>query len=144
MTVRKGCIGDLEAVRAICAECFTEPWSEESLRHAFSDTVTEFAVIADADGVYGYAQFTVISEDAEIIAVAVTPARRRQGAGRALMESALARSAERGADRCFLEVRESNGAARALYASLGFTVVRTVKSYYRRPTENAVVMSRAF
>lgn len=94
-------------------------------------------------GVFGYAMFSVILEDAELMSVAVAPEYRGRGAGRALMSAVLARAAERGASRCFLEVRSSNAPARALYTSLGFTEVRTIRSYYRQPTEDAVVMSRA-
>ncbi len=94
-------------------------------------------------GVFGYAMFSVILEDAEVMSVAVAPDRRGCGAGRALMRTVLARAAERGATQCFLEVRSSNAHARALYASLGFTEVRTIRNYYRHPTEDAVVMSRA-
>lgn len=142
MTVRRGESGDLTAISALEKECFTDPWSEDALRRAFSDGISEFAVIEDNDGMFGYALFSVVYEDAEIMSVAVAPTRRRCGAGRALMEAVLRRSAGRGATRCFLEVRESNAAARAMYTSLGFSEIRRIKRYYRRPVEDAVVMLR--
>jgi ribosomal-protein-alanine N-acetyltransferase len=40
----------------------------------------------------------------------------------------------------FLEVRESNAAAIALYKSRGFTQISVRNGYYRRPVENALVM----
>jgi ribosomal protein S18 acetylase RimI-like enzyme len=40
----------------------------------------------------------------------------------------------------FLEVRASNAAARALYASAGFVAVGRRARYYRDPDEDAVVM----
>jgi ribosomal protein S18 acetylase RimI-like enzyme len=39
----------------------------------------------------------------------------------------------------FLEVRESNQAARALYCRVGFVETRTRKSYYSNPPENAIL-----
>jgi [ribosomal protein S18]-alanine N-acetyltransferase len=43
----------------------------------------------------------------------------------------------------FLEVRESNGAARALYASRGFEIAGRRSKYYRKPVEDALVLRRA-
>jgi ribosomal protein S18 acetylase RimI-like enzyme len=51
----------------------------------------------------------------------VTPARRGQGLGRALMEAALREARERGADTMDIGVDEPDLAARRLYESLGFT-----------------------
>lgn len=141
MTVRRAESCDLPAIYELESTCFTDPWSKEALRNAFGGGITEFAVIEDGDGeVFGYAMYSVLLEDAEVMSVAVAPKRRGCGAGRALMRALLERSAERGASRCFLEVRASNVPARALYTSLGFTELRTIRSYYRQPTEDAVVM----
>jgi ribosomal protein S18 acetylase RimI-like enzyme len=51
----------------------------------------------------------------------VTPARRGQGLGRALMEAALAHARDRGADTMDIGVDEPDDVARRLYESLGFT-----------------------
>ena len=51
----------------------------------------------------------------------VTPARRGQGLGRALMEAALREARNRGADTMDIGVDEPDLAARHLYESLGFT-----------------------
>lgn len=51
----------------------------------------------------------------------VTPARRGQGLGRALMEAALAQARDRGADTMDIGVDEPDDVARQLYESLGFT-----------------------
>jgi len=51
----------------------------------------------------------------------VTPARRGQGLGRALMETALREARDRGADTMDIGVDEPDLAARRLYESLGFT-----------------------
>jgi ribosomal protein S18 acetylase RimI-like enzyme len=51
----------------------------------------------------------------------VTPARRGQGLGRALMEAALREARSRGADTMDIGVDEPDHAARSLYESLGFS-----------------------
>ena len=51
----------------------------------------------------------------------VTPARRGQGLGRALMEASIREARKRGADTMDIAVDEPDVAARRLYESLGFT-----------------------
>ena len=71
----------------------------------------------------------------EILNVAVANRYRRQGIGTALLQNELGRRAV-----CFLEVRESNGAALALYRKLGFVEVGRRPQYYDAPVETAIVM----
>jgi ribosomal protein S18 acetylase RimI-like enzyme len=79
-----------------------------------------------------------VSEDEfEILNLAVAPESRRRGLGRALLLAALARGG-----RWFLEVRESNAAARALYGSLGFREIGERRAYYNDPPEKAIVLVR--
>ena len=73
----------------------------------------------------------------EILNLAVTPAFRRLGIAACLLRSELANPAIH-----FLEVRESNVAARTLYRKFGFRVVGRRKQYYSRPIETAIVMQR--
>lgn len=99
-----------------------------------------------AEGEHGLAGFVLArwtGGDMEILNLAVQPAGRRQGAGRALVEAALAEGAGRGASRAFLEVRESNAGALVFYSSLGFLVVGGRPRYYQEPQEDAVLMARA-
>lgn len=71
--------------------------------------------------------------ETEILNMAVDPAFRRRGIGRRLLEPIL-----RG--EVFLEVRESNTGAQALYISLGFQVAGRRRRYYTDPPEDAIVM----
>ena len=49
-------------------------------------------------------------------------------------------AAARGVSSVFLEVRESNGAARRLYGKLGFHEAGIRKNFYEKPREHAVIM----
>ena len=71
----------------------------------------------------------------EILNLAVDPACRRQGIAKALLDHQLARGGVH-----FLEVRESNRAARKLYEYKGFVVIGTRRDYYSNPEESAIVM----
>ena len=68
---------------------------------------------------------------------------QHQGLGKRLLVEAVSAARERGCKEMFLEVRESNAAAIALYSGEGFTAVGRRVRYYARPIEDAVVMRAA-
>jgi len=68
--------------------------------------------------------------EAEILTLAVAPAARGKGLGRALLQAAINRAQLKGAETMFLEVGADNPQALALYAGLGFAKVGTRKAYY--------------
>ncbi len=72
----------------------------------------------------------------EILNLAVAPRYRRLGIATALLKHELSREATH-----FLEVRESNVAALALYRKCGFIEVGRRAGYYEFPAETAIVMS---
>jgi ribosomal-protein-alanine N-acetyltransferase len=76
----------------------------------------------------------------EIENVVVDPKSRRMGIGGLLVQGVLQQARDRGASDVFLEVRESNVAARALYQHLGFREQGRRPHYYRDPEEDALVM----
>jgi ribosomal-protein-alanine N-acetyltransferase len=88
-----------------------------------------FGVVAD-DGEAGFILVCAIAGEAEILTLAVPPALRRQGVGRALLAAATGLAAEAGAESMFLEVAEDNAAARALYLGAGFVVAGRRRDYY--------------
>ena len=67
-----------------------------------------------------------------------TARRRRKGLGQQLLDALLAAARETSSS-VFLEVRESNGAARSLYEKAGFQQTGLRKSYYKDPAENAIL-----
>jgi ribosomal-protein-alanine N-acetyltransferase len=72
----------------------------------------------------------------------VAPSARRRGIARALLERIMAEVMEAGVRALYLEVRESNSAARALYRTLGFEQVGQRRGYYQHPSEDALVLRR--
>ncbi|MCX7360648.1 MAG: ribosomal protein S18-alanine N-acetyltransferase [Alphaproteobacteria bacterium] len=85
----------------------------------------------------------VTVDEAELLTLAVDPAHRRLGAGRALLAAAMDDVRQAGARSFFLEVGADNPAAQALYAEAGFRPVGRRAGYYPRGqgrTADAVVM----
>jgi [ribosomal protein S18]-alanine N-acetyltransferase len=133
---------DVPAVHAIEQAAFSDPWSARDFRECIASDVV-FLVAAEPDDVAGYVIAQDAADEGEILNLAVAPARQRGGLGRALVERTLTVLGERGVERVFLEVREGNAAARALYSSLGFQEVGRRRGYYRRPVEDAIVLRAA-
>jgi ribosomal-protein-alanine N-acetyltransferase len=124
--------------------CFADPWTEESFRRLIAGDSAIFRVIADPPDfvIAGYVIAFAIGEDAELLNIAVDPAFRGRGLAGQMLDALLIELGSRGVAAAFLEVRESNAAARALYGSRGFTEIGRRRNYYRRPIEDALVMRR--
>ncbi len=75
----------------------------------------------------------------ELENLVVAPAARRQGLGQRLVHALLAMAAETNSQSVFLEVRESNAAARSLYEKTNFAQTGRRKAYYKDPAEDALL-----
>lgn len=136
--------GDLPGILAIERDCFSVPWSERSFRHVMERADAGLLVSGDGrGGVAGYAAYWVVDGKAELADLAVRPDHRRRGLGRDLVEAVCREAERREAEVVFLQVRESNAAARELYLSAGFRDVGRRSRYYRLPAEDAVVLARS-
>jgi ribosomal-protein-alanine N-acetyltransferase len=102
-----------------------------------------FLVAEQGSTILGYVIAQHAVDQAEILNLGVAPGRQREGVGGALAREILARLRTLGVATVFLEVRESNAAARQLYAALGFAQVGRRRDYYRLPLEDAVVLRAA-
>jgi [ribosomal protein S18]-alanine N-acetyltransferase len=89
----------------------------------------------------GYICFWHVVDEIQILNIAVSPDFRRRGIGRLLLEHGLRWGRERKARMAYLEVRESNTAARRLYESIGFSVCGERANYYGRQKESAILMA---
>ncbi len=79
----------------------------------------------------GFALGRVVLNEAELLTLAVDPATRRQGIGRACLMSFEGRAAALGAETAFLDVAATNAAALALYRIAGWAETGRRKAYYR-------------
>lgn len=140
--VRPARPGDLPALLRIERDAFPVPWSERAFRMVMRRDPGAILVAERAGRVSGYAALWVSAGEAELADLAVATEQRRRGVGRALLHACLREAAERGTRKIFLQVRESNEAARALYGDAGFREVGRRPRYYRAPPEDALVLSR--
>lgn len=143
MTVLHADPAMLSAVLEIENEAFTCPWSEKSFEEAFaSENIIVYAAVDDDGCVAGFSCLMWYGEEGEILNIAVRTSARKNGIGQRLMDAMLTEGCENGVRSFYLEVRESNTAARRLYEKNGFEALGIRKRYYIKPVENAVVMRK--
>src|SRR5215208_6624122 len=114
---------DLPGMLGIERASFSDPWTEDSFATAIGldrmmVLVAETASGEGGDGasgLSGYVVALVVGPEAEIADLAVAPAWRRRGIGQALLARSIAELVTAGVRTVYLEVRESNRAARTLY-----------------------------
>ena len=131
---------DLDAVVGLEVVAFADPWTRMAFEAALKERHARFRVARTAEGVIGYVIAWFVLDEGEIANLAVAPTARRRGVARALLEHIIGEARGSGLARLFLEVRESNATARALYNSLRFEPVARRPRYYRKPVEDAIVL----
>ena len=142
MTVRRATIEDAKEIFAIEMECFSVPWSLDSIEtELLNEDNKLYYVVEDGNGVVGYAGAWLVYDEGQITNIAIRPSARRQGFGAKLTSALIEECFKRGMHEIFLEVRISNLSALSLYRQLGFTVKGMRKNYYSEPKEDAYIMS---
>ena len=141
--IRPGLAADGPAVVDAETSCFADPWSPAGIAELFENEAV-VSLVAEAHRpktrLAGYVFARAIAGEGEILTVAVLPADRRRGVGEALVAETLRSLLARGVGSVFLEVRESNEAARRLYDRYGFKVTGFRSNYYEKPREHALVL----
>jgi ribosomal-protein-alanine acetyltransferase len=94
--------------------------------------------------VQGFVMARPVGTEWEIENLAIAGPARRRGLGTRLLGEFLDLARARGAESVFLEVRESNRAARALYGKWSFTESGRRKKYYKHPEEDAILYRLVF
>lgn len=131
---------DLEQVVGIEKASMPSPWSRELFEEELHREAAHYFVLEVEGTVAGYMGYWEAPQEAHIINLAVGPEYRKRGLGFQMMDYCLDYARKRGAALATLEVRQSNEAAQALYAKMGFRTVAIRKQYYSDNQEDAIVM----
>jgi [ribosomal protein S18]-alanine N-acetyltransferase len=144
ITFRPGSPDEAERMAALEARVAGWPWSAGQYRDSLSGD--HQAIVIEQDGqAVGHILLMQVLDEAEILNIAIDLPCQGRGLGRQLLEQALQTLAGQGIRRVFLEVRESNRSARALYTRRGFRQCGLRKHYYpgHDGRENAILMEIA-
>lgn len=121
----------MKAVLAIEHASFRRFAYPESLFRLYAaDRSTHFLVAENSSGVIGYIIARTDRWGAELVSLAVDPASRKRGVGRALLKASIRRVIRRNARSMRLMVHATNTGAANFYRSQGFRSVGRVPDYY--------------
>ena len=134
---------DFDARYAIEQAAHALPWSLGTLKNNQAERYLNLKIV-EGHQIYGFAICQTVLDEATLFNIAIDPQKQGLGLGRQLLNELITQLRQKGILTLWLEVRESNKKAQALYDSLGFNQVDIRKNYYPTPDgkrENAVVMA---
>ncbi|HEM4414170.1 TPA: ribosomal protein S18-alanine N-acetyltransferase [Streptococcus suis] len=127
-----------EAVLAVMQSVYeTSPWTLEQIASSMSSQDEDYYLAYEGQELVGFLAVQTVLDEMEILQIAVKADFQRLGIASQLMAAVMDWEGD-----IFLEVRESNSAAQALYTRQHFTKIGKRKDYYRNPVEDAVIMKR--
>ena len=147
MKVRPAIPADIAAMMRLVNHSATAAhWSREQYDRVFGGGSPRriALVIEEATGLQGFLVAHEIVTEWEIENIAIAGAARRRGLGTRLLGEFLDRARAEHAAAVFLEVRESNRAARSLYEKWAFVESGRRARYYTQPEEDAIVYRLGF
>ena len=136
--------GHLDDVYIIETECFSHPWSRQSLEEELNNETSLFLVAKEENEVIGYIGMSIVIDEGYIFNVAVRESYRNKGVATALINELVTYGKKNNFSFITLEVRESNLPAISLYSKFGFIKAGERKDYYSNPKENAILMTKYF
>lgn len=139
VTIREMTEDDIAEIAELEKECFSEPWSENSLRDELTNETARFYVLRDGENLLGYVGANNISNEVYITNVAVNSKYRGNGYGKTLVNHLIKQSETERAFFITLEVRKSNENAIKLYEKCGFKLIGERKNFYSKPREDALI-----
>lgn len=138
---RRMTAADLDAVVAIEDAIYPHPWT----RGNFADSIAagyHCWIVECAGEMAGYTVVMIAGGEAHLLNLSVDAPWQRRGIGREVLGFVAKLARDCGAGKILLEVRPSNSAAIALYASAGFETIALRRGYYPAgdAREDAVVL----
>ena len=124
---------DVEAVMEVETSAYPYPWTSVIFHDCLRVGYCCWVYVLDRK-IIGHGVMSVVAGECHILNICLHPHWQHRGLGRKLVNRLLSIARQRQADTAFLEVRESNSSALALYRSMGFHEIGTRRGYY--PADN--------
>jgi [ribosomal protein S18]-alanine N-acetyltransferase len=143
--IREAAAGDAIRLAALHAQALPPGWPAEDFASACGDARRAVLTACKSGEPEGFILLQFAADEAEVLALAVSGDRRRQGCAASLVRAAINLCAIKFVTCIYLEVAESNKAARSLYESFGFIEIARRENYYRTARftpETALIMKR--
>ena len=134
--VEAGCSNDLDAVMTVMDSAFGkrfgEAWTRSQLAGILPMAGVTLTLARERDDAIGFSLTRTVSDESELLLIAVMPSYHRRGIGGLLLEDFMDRARNDGVQRVHLEVRDGNPAV-GMYENAGFSPVGRRRNYYRAP-----------
>jgi len=143
--LRPARINDISAIIALEKSSDSAAhWTQSAYRDIFTpSSPSRICIVLEEDSkihhLLGFIIARLAAPDCELENIVVDHPLQRRGFGKQLLHALASAARAQSATRIFLEVRESNSAARALYENCGFAITGRRPSYYTAPAEDAVL-----
>ena len=136
--------GSVNDIFNISKECFSTPWSIESIKAELTNPLAKYIIALDEENnaVVGFVGAWIIVGEASITNIAVTSNYRNKGIANDLIKSLIKTCLDLNCYLINLEVRASNIKAQNLYMKNGFLVDGLRKGYYEDNKEDAILMTK--
>ncbi len=139
VVLKRANVADTDVVAAIEKVCFADFYSMSQIATDLKNDSQYYIYIATInDVVVGYASYSVVTDEAELIRIAVLPDHRGSGVGAEILTKSYNYISEL-AKSLFLEVSDANISAIKLYTSFGFREISRRKRYYSDDSD-AIIM----
>jgi ribosomal-protein-alanine N-acetyltransferase len=136
--LRAGDSRDLDQVMHVMDEAFGnrfgEAWTRSQCAGILPMAGVSLIVARDmeAGSIIGFSLSRTVADESELLLLAVSPRRHRQGVGCMLLDEFMDRARANGITRVHLEVRDGNPAIE-MYSESGFVTVGRRRNYYHAP-----------
>jgi len=131
-----GTFEDLDCVMGIMETAFGtrfgEAWTRSQCAGILPLAGVSLTLARDSEtgSASGFSLIRTVADESELLLIAVSPERRRQGVGRGLLNHFLDHARSEGITRAHLEVRDGNPAIQ-MYRHAGFEPIGRRRNYYR-------------
>ncbi|MDG2154956.1 MAG: ribosomal protein S18-alanine N-acetyltransferase [Gammaproteobacteria bacterium] len=141
--IRSMTLEDIPAVTVIESRSYAFPWYANTFRDCLASGY--HGIVFERHGMlFGYGMLSAAVGEAHLLNLCIEPEMQGKGHGDYMLHVLIDMARELGARQMYLEVRESNDAAKHLYYRAGFNEVGLRKNYYQAKSgrEDAVVFAK--
>lgn len=133
-------IEDIDDVLKIEQVAFEKQSRDDFIRCINRGEVYKYFVLEEDGKIIGYYGMSAISDEGELLTIALNPEKRGRGYASQMMRTCILQAGFSGSKKIFLEVNENNMIAIILYKKFGFREISRRKNYYGK--DDAIIMQK--
>lgn len=122
---------DLPEVMEIEQLSFEFPWTRDELLDALRTRYCIGMVAETKEQVVGFMVYNLLSQNIHVLNLAVHPAFRRRGVGRAMEAKLYTKIAQQKRERMIADVRDCNEIGQQFFYACGWQVWKVLREHYR-------------